>query len=178
MNHEEWATVAVEMVAAADGTEHRRIVGLTTDRWLRKPLPFAGSGVPDDKVQALAGDAKEDATMAAVEDAPAGEISTQRPLGEWGGRYRRNEEGHFAGAGGEVPVDEAEQRRRSVEGAVPAAEGRVGEEAAPGLADEGGAREARGDVRRDSEEDLLDELGHQLRRRRHGVCWEEDLSGR
>jgi hypothetical protein len=59
-----------------------------------------------------------------------------------------------------------------VEGAVAAPEGGVGEEAAPGLADEGGAREERGVVRRDAEEDLHDEIGHQLRRRarrRHGA---------
>lgn len=64
-----------------------------------------------------------------------------------------------------------------MEGAVAAAEGGVGEEAAPGLGDEGGAREARGVVRWDAEEDrLLDELGHQFQWlarlwRCHGARW-------
>ncbi|PVH63370.1 hypothetical protein PAHAL_2G015300 [Panicum hallii] len=92
----------------------------------------------------------------------------QHLLGEWGGCYSGDEvgqvAGHVAGADGEVNVDEAEQGRCLVEGTVPAAEGVVREEAAPGLADEGGARE----------EDLLNDLDHQLRRlarprRHHGV---------
>jgi len=74
-------------------------------------------------------------------------------------------------------VEVAEEGRRSVERAVAAEEARVRQDAAPGLADERGAEEVRGLVRRDAEEDLLDELLHQRRqraraarrrRRRHG----------
>ena len=54
----------------------------------------------------------------------------------------------------------------SVEAAVAAAEGGVRDEAAPGLAHEGGADEARGISRLDAEEDLGDdEVVHQLRQR-------------
>jgi hypothetical protein len=42
------------------------------DWGLRQHLTLAGSGVPDDKVDALAGDVEEDAAVAAVVDAPAG----------------------------------------------------------------------------------------------------------
>jgi hypothetical protein len=53
-------------------------------------------------------------------------------------------------------VDESQQRGSSVEQAVAAAEGGVGDEAAPALADEGRAGEARGVARREVEEDLFD----------------------
>jgi hypothetical protein len=49
-------------------------------------------------------------------------------------------------------------------------ESRAGDEAAPALADECGTDEARGVVRREAEEDHLDEVVHQSRyqpRRRH-----------
>jgi hypothetical protein len=61
----------------------------------------------------------------------------------------------------------AEKRRHPVEPAVTAEEATVGESAAPGFANEGGADEVRGLVRRDAEEDLLDDILHQ-RRWRHG----------
>jgi len=57
-----------------------------------------------------------------------------------------------------------------VELAEPAAERGAGDEAAPGLADEGGADEARGIARREADKDLFHELIHQLRRRHHAVC--------
>ena len=57
-----------------------------------------------------------------------------------------------------------------MEAAVAAEEGGVGEDAAPRLADEGRAEEARWLVRREAEEDLHDDVLVQLRRRRsHGV---------
>lgn len=56
-----------------------------------------------------------------------------------------------------------------------AAECAVGEDAAPGLAGEGGAEEAGGVVGREADEDLADELVGEIpqrrRRRRHGF-WE------
>ena len=53
--------------------------------------------------------------------------------------------------------------RRLVEGAVLEEERAVGEEAVPGLADEGGADEARWVFGRKAEEDLADEVVRQLR---------------
>jgi hypothetical protein len=59
-----------------------------------------------------------------------------------------------------------------VELAVPAGEGWVGDHAAPALADEGGAHEACGLVRREAEEDLGDGVLYQFRRRvRLGFGW-------
>jgi len=50
-----------------------------------------------------------------------------------------------------------------VELEAPAAEGRIGNEAAPAPAGDRGADETRGVVGRDAEEDLLDELVRQRR---------------
>jgi hypothetical protein len=65
-------------------------------------------------------------------------------------------------------VEVAEQRRRTVERVVAAKLDAVGEDAAPGPADEGGADQVRRLVRRDAEDDLFDEL---LRHQLHGVRW-------
>ena len=66
-------------------------------------------------------------------------------------------------------VEEAEHRRCPVEGAVLAEERAIGEEAAPELADKGGSDEARRVFWWEAEEDLADEVIHELRwrRRRH-----------
>ena len=66
--------------------------------------------------------------------------------------------------------------------AEPAAEAGAGDEAAPGLADDGGADEAGGLGGREAKEDLLDELlYHQRRRRRrrrrHAGCGASDGKG-
>jgi hypothetical protein len=53
-----------------------------------------------------------------------------------------------------------------VELTVVAGEARIGEEAKPGLADEGGADEALWIFRREAEEDLANEVVHEPRRRR------------
>lgn len=57
-----------------------------------------------------------------------------------------------------------------MEAAVPAEEGGVGEEAPPGLADEGVTEEAPRLFRREAEQDLCDDVFDELRRRRrwHG----------
>ncbi|KAG2619968.1 hypothetical protein PVAP13_3NG153302 [Panicum virgatum] len=66
----------------------------------------------------------------------------------------------------------------SVEAAVAAAEGGVRDEAAPGLAHEGGADEARGISRLEAEEDFGDEVVHQLRQRPTAAVAEKDtISG-
>jgi hypothetical protein len=96
--------------------------------------------------------------------------------------------GHGGGAGGgsvepaaeELVLEDAQQRRRSVAVAVAEGEGPASEEAAPGLADQGGAEEAPGVFRREAEQDVVNEFGQQLgqRRRRHGCCaWVEDGEG-
>lgn len=53
--------------------------------------------------------------------------------------------------------------------AEPAAEARLGGDAVPGLADQGDVEEARGVVRQNADEDLLDEVVCQ-RRRRHAAA--------
>ena len=58
-----------------------------------------------------------------------------------------------------------------MEAAVPAEEGGVGEQAAPGLADEGGAEEVLGLLRWEAEDDLCDGVVDQLRRRRRHGDW-------
>jgi hypothetical protein len=71
-----------------------------------------------------------------------------------------------------LPVDEAEERRGSVEVSVPAEEGVVGEGVEPWFADEGGAEEPLGLVRQEAEQDLEDGIVSQVkqwRRRRHGA---------
>lgn len=139
-------------------TEHSCCVAPTkASRGRRQPLPFAGSGVPDNKEKAhVAGGSKENATMAAVDDAPAAGAAIERLLGERGG-CGSGEEARYnavvAVTTGVAPavVEESEQGRRSlVEGEVAAAEGGVAEEAAPGFAGEGGAHEACRVFRRDA----------------------------
>jgi hypothetical protein len=62
-----------------------------------------------------------------------------------------------------VDVEEAEEGRGSVEGAVAAEEDRVAEDAEPRLADEGGAEEMLRLVRREAEEDLGHDVFDQVR---------------
>jgi hypothetical protein len=72
----------------------------------------------------------------------------------------------LAGAGAAYETEQG--RRRSVERAVAEGEGGVREDATPWLADEGGADEAGGVGRRETEEDLGDGVVDQLGWRRHG----------
>jgi hypothetical protein len=67
-----------------------------------------------------------------------------------------------------VLFEESQDGRSSVELAVLATKARGGEDATPWSTDGRGADERDGIVRRKAEEDLLDELVHQLRWRRHG----------
>lgn len=62
-----------------------------------------------------------------------------------------------------VVLDVAEQRRRPVELAVATAKATVVEDAVPGLADDGCVDQVSGLLRRDADEDLLDELLWQRR---------------
>jgi len=89
---------------------------------------------------------------------------------------RRDEEGS-----GEVVHEEAELRRRLVVGAEAAEESGVREEAAPALADEGGAGK-RGRERRQAEQDLPEDVvvvrKVRRRRRRAGCLAHLELGGR
>lgn len=73
--------------------------------------------------------------------------------------------------------EEAHHGWSRVELAEPAEESRTGDEAAPALAGEGGADEARRVVRRDSGEDLLHDLVRQCRRQPRGHdAWPDSKS--
>lgn len=98
--------------------------------------------------------------MAAIQDQPTSRTEPQ--LGPGGPRGGGDEAGDAMGI-----VEEAEQGRSFVKFAVAAEEGGICQEAAPGLAGEGGADEASWVVRREAEEDLRDDVIHE-RRRRHG----------
>ena len=109
-------------------------------RWL---VVVLGSGIGGEK----------GAAVAAVQGKPAGTVGHGREAG--GG-------GHEAGD----LVEESQDGRCPVELAVAAAKAPGGQDAAPRLADSGGADEPGGLVRGKAEEDLLDELVHEDRRRR------------
>jgi hypothetical protein len=67
-------------------------------------------------------------------------------------------------------VDEAEHRRTPVELAVVVVESRIREEAASGLGEYGEVEKARGLIRWEAEEDLMDEFIRQIwKERRHGL---------
>jgi len=154
------------VVAAVQGTEHRCPEAEIVLQLGRPPkvLPAVGDGVPHDEIFVTVVE-EEHAAVAAVEDI--------------GFRLRRGVEdrrsffdGEEAGEEGakEISalfdvVEEAEQGWHSVELAVAAGEARIGEEATPGLADEGRADKAPWIFRREAEEDLADEVVHELRRR-------------
>jgi hypothetical protein len=134
------------VVTAARSTDYRRIEELSSwERSLRQQLLLAGTAIPYDKARAHVRNPaedvppvavgvhglEEDAAMAAVDDAPAvvaGGAAVERLQRRRGGRGGGDE----ARPAGAVVVDVAEKGRRSVEGAVAAAEGAVAEEAAPG----------------------------------------------
>lgn len=100
----------------------------------------------------------EDAAVARVESPPALAVEYRRGAAGGGG-------GNEAADRALLLVDEAEERRPAVALAVATAEGGVGQDPEPGLAYEGGADKVRGLLRRDPEEDLAQNLVHQLRRR-------------
>jgi hypothetical protein len=154
------------VVAAVEGTEHRCLEAvIVLQLGPPKVLPAVGDGVPDDETYIIAVQ-EEHAAVAAVKDSA---VRRQRGVKDRGRFFDGNE------AGGELAtsvllavelvVEEAEQGWHSVELAVAAGEARIGEEATPGLADEGGADKALWIFRREAEEDLAYEVVHELRRR-------------
>ena len=99
--------------------------------------------------------AEKDAAVASVEHQPPAVLGGGRRAEGGGG----DEAGHVAARSPLGGIgEEAEHRGRAVELAEPAAEAGSGDEAAPGLADERGADEARGIGRREAEKKLLDEI--------------------
>ena len=103
-------------------------------------------GIPDHEDVLLLRNipSNEDTTVAGVQRAPVKAAGKRRAEGGCG---------HEAGV-----AEESQHWGRVVELAEPAAEAGAGDEAAPWLADEGGAEEARRFAGREAEEDLLDEL--------------------
>jgi hypothetical protein len=168
VDHEEGASMAVKVVAAIDGAEHRRIVwdGYPVRERRVGQFPLAAAnGVPHNEVQGFAVRAdriQEDTAVARVENEEIAVVGVNGEEGGGGGQGSEPAEYRI------VVLEESQQGRRPVELAVEAGEGGAGEAAAPGLADERGAEEAAGIFWREAEEDLLEELVRQRRRRRHG----------
>ena len=167
-HHSEGAAMAVEMVTARHSAQHRAGVDQPRDARLLQAVLVARDGVPNDEMPAVGPHVEEDAAVAAVEGPRAAAVGVR-------GEGRRRGGGE-AGLGVSLhdlePVEEAEQGRGSVEGAVAAEEPGVAEDAEPRLADEGGAEEVLGLVRREAEENLDHDVVDQRQRRawrRHGA---------
>ena len=189
--------MAVEVVAAATGggsAGHGRRPAMPRVEWqLGQVSLLVRDGVPDGEAMPTwprIAPVEQDATVAGVDGMPA-RAAVGRVHRVEGGRRDEVCRGHWHDAYGLdemvicVPrcvvvsdlaapcVDHAEQGSpAAVELAEPAVERGARDEAAPELADESGADEARGVVRREAEEDLFHELLHQLRRlRRHAYLF-------
>lgn len=182
---EERVAVAVEMVAAAvagDGAraEHGRVPaprGRVRRHGRQFPL-LVGDGIPDHEETLLLVPpprvVEEHAAVGGVDRSEAVAVGVRRA-------ERRRRCGDEAAAGVETVGEVAEQRRReAMELAEPAAKAAAvtaaaagGDEAAPLLAGEGGAGEARGFVGREAEHDIFHELLHQLRRPPRHIWIEE-----
>ncbi|KQK21113.2 hypothetical protein BRADI_1g58845v3 [Brachypodium distachyon] len=155
------------------GTEHRRRKANQARQG--DAALVARHRVPDDElitgldVHAVGGGAEEDAAVAAVHGHPAAEVRPGRLKG--GGREESAASWHV--------LEKSQDGRRPVELAVAAAEAGVGGDAAPRLADGGGADEVLGLIRREAEEYLLEERArqHRRRRRRYGAAAEARVSG-
>jgi hypothetical protein len=93
------------------------------------------------------------APVAALDEPPTEAVERRCREGEGGGGGGGGDESS-AGAFVVGVVEEAKQGRRTVERAVAAEEGGAREELPPGLADKGGAHEARWVIRWEAEEDL------------------------
>jgi len=126
------------------------------DRWNRHEEPVAGSWIPNQEVEMRPVDC-EDAAVAAAEDDAVGAVETQREARGGHAVRRVQRGGKLDLAAVEVVGEEAEEGRFPVAAAEAAEEMRVGDEAAPLLADEGGAGE-RGRLRRKAEEVLAEQI--------------------
>ena len=174
--------MAVEVVAAFSGAEHRGAagaVGHPVNAGLAQTVVVARDGVPDEEIHIPAlQHVDEYAAVAAVEGARVATVGAR--VGEGGHRCGGGEAQGAVPLGDLAPLEEAEEGRGTVEGAVLAAEVRVAEDAESRLADEGGAEEVLGLVGREAEEDLGDDVVDQRRRRawrRHCRADAEGLGG-
>ena len=168
----EGTRVAVLVTAAGGSAEHGGVevegplLDLAGDG---DAAALPGHGVPDEQLGPVAA-AEEGAAVAAVDEPPHAVI----PVPPEGGGLGGDAAGDALGGdeAGEVRgvVEEAEHGGCSMECAQAAEEARVAGQAAPGVADEGGAGEE-GRVGREAEEDLRDAVVRcRLRRRRGGVA--------
>ena len=172
-DHAEGATMTVKVVASMGGTEHRRRFDQPILHVRRgHGMAVARDGVPNEAVRPPKFEhVDEDATVAAVEGARVAAVGAR--VREVGHRRCGDEAGRGASLEDLEPVEEAEEGRGPVEGAVAAEEPGVAEDAEPRLADERGAEEVLGLVRREAEEDLGHDVVDQRQRRawrRHGAC--------
>jgi hypothetical protein len=159
----EGALMAGGMVAAMHGTEHRSpdikqvLAGVT------QFSSAACRGVPDHELHIHLTDVDEDTAVTAIAHEKVSQLGVKstRGAGPSGGDEVVNGEDLTMGMGGLV-VDEAEHRSRLVELAVVVVESRIREEDAPGLGEYGEAEKARGLIRREAEEDLMDEFIRQI----------------
>lgn len=152
-------------VAVAGGAQHGTFVDVSFVelRWERHAALAAGDGVPHHGLEPRAVD-EEGEAVAAAEKAQVVVVAPRQGearAGDAVGPAKRGQELDVAVFVGE----EAEEGRRPVVGAEAAEEGGVGEDAAPALADEGGAKQRRG-KRRQAEKDLPMEIVV-VRQRRH-----------
>ncbi|TVU40867.1 hypothetical protein EJB05_14348, partial [Eragrostis curvula] len=156
-------------------TEHHGRVDKPNDASLRHAVLITRDGVPDNEIPAIVIRVEEDAAVVAVEG--AAEVG----IGAEGYCRGGNEAGFGISFDDSAPLDVAKQRRRPVEGAVAAEEPGVGDDAEPGLADEGCADQVLGFVWWEAEEDLGGNVVDELRRRRHGEPfpgrWSSDGGG-
>lgn len=161
--------MAAEVVAVVGGADHHpHVVEDGTGEIRRGELPLATAyGVPHDEAHGVVTVidsnrvSQEDEAVAGVEHVEVAAVGEER--GEGGGGGGRGREPRHDGV---VVLEESEQGRGPVDLAVVAAELGAGEEAAPRGADERGAEETPGVVRREAGEDVHEEVVAQLRRRR------------
>lgn len=156
------------MVTARHSAQHCGGVDQPRDARLLQAVLVARDGVPNDEMPAVGPHVEEDAAVAAVEGPRAAAVGVPGEARRRGG----GEAGLGVSLDDHEPVEEAEEGRASVEGSVAGEEPGVAEDAEPRLADEGGAEEVLGLVRREAEEDLGHDVVDQRRRRawrRHGV---------
>lgn len=159
------AAISVHVVVAG-GAQHGAFVvdvSFVELRWERHTALAAGDGVPHHGLGPRAVD-EEGEAVAAAEEAQVVVAAPRQGEARAGDAVGPAQRGHEL----DVAVfigEESEEWRRPVVGAEAAEEGGVGEDAAPALADEGGAGQRRGE-RQEAEKDLPMDVVV-VRQRRH-----------
>jgi hypothetical protein len=182
-NQFKWTKVAisVHMPIFSISAQHGGLKGIPPSivhsRWKWHAVLLAGEGIPHDNLALIAIDQDGEAVTAAHE-APLLTWAVSLRQGKTGVRdaVRRVQGGSEERLRSNLFCEEAEQRRLTVVFPEAFEKLGVGEDAAPKLADERGARK-RGGLRREAEEDLLQkELVVQRRRWRQRVTAAAHLS--